>query len=64
MNPKGWINQWATVMREYTNIKFYKVNPVGDIGSDKVNRKIEQWNNIKNLEYISTQMVVDKFVNV
>ena len=64
MNPKGWINQWATVMREYTNVKFYKVNPVGDIGSDKVNRKIEQWNNIKNLEYISTQMVVDKFVNV
>jgi hypothetical protein len=58
MNPKGWINQWATVMREYPNVKFYKVNPQGQ---DNISKPIDEWQNIQNLKYIDFKKLDENF---
>jgi hypothetical protein len=57
----NWINQWKTLMIENPNVMFFKVNPEGDSGNTPVSSKIEVWNGIKNLKYISFQNTLDKF---
>jgi len=57
----NWINQWKHLMKEYPNIKYYKVNPDGVSGKDNVNRHIDEWAGIKNLSYISFKELSDKF---
>jgi len=57
----NWINQWKTLMTENPKIQFYKVNPDGDSGNTPVSSKIEVWNGVKNLKYISFQYTLDKF---
>ena len=46
----NWINQWKTLAEWYPDIKFIKINRKND-GSDKVNGPIEEWKELKNLEY-------------
>jgi len=60
----NWINQWKTLMLEYPKVKFYKVNPDGNSGTSPVSSSINEWNNIKNLEYITFQKTLDKFSKV
>jgi len=46
----NWINQWATLMDWYPDIKFIKVNRFND-GRDKVSSQISEWVHKKNLVY-------------
>ena len=47
----NWINQWKTLIREFPDIQFNKVNISND-GRDDVNRPIDEWSEYKNLVYI------------
>ena len=46
----NWINQWKTLMDWNPTIKFIKINRNND-GKDKVNGPIDEWKELKNLEY-------------
>ena len=57
----NWINQWKTLMTENPKIQFYKVNPDGNSGKTPVSSTISEWTGLKNLEYMSFEMTLDKF---
>jgi len=59
--PTNWITQWRTLMEEFPKVKFFKVNPDGDKGTDDVSRRIEQWNKRKNLEYLNFKQLNETF---
>ena len=55
----NWINQWATLFKEFKNTKFFKVNEVvedrknGIYVDDLVNRPVLEWEGkTPNLSYI------------
>lgn len=54
----NWIKQWRELMNEHPHIQFYKVNEKG-LGTDQVNRTIDEWEGIKNLKYILYQDMLD-----
>lgn len=56
-----WISQWKTLIEEYPQVTFYKVNPEGN---HKVNQPIIEWSGLKNLKYISIQTTLDNFVKI
>ena len=41
------------------DIKFYKVNEKGVEGGDNVNRTIQNWHGVKNLDYINYSTMLD-----
>ena len=56
----NWINQWKILMKEYPKVKFIKVNPEGNSGKTPVSSVIPEWADLKNLEYMSFEMTLDK----
>ena len=56
----NWINQWKILMTEYPKVKFIKVNPDGNSGKTPVSSTIPEWASLKNLEYMSFKMTLDK----
>lgn len=48
----NWLTQWKTLFEQNKNITFYKVNKHNE-GTDRVNTKMYEWNDIKNLKYIN-----------
>jgi hypothetical protein len=55
----NWITQWKQLFIENKNIDFYKVNTNMD-GQDRVNRRIFEWEDIKNIHYITYKNLLDK----
>lgn len=54
----NWIKQWRELMNEHPHIQFYKVNE-RPLGTDNVNKTINDWDGIKNLNYILHQEMLD-----
>ena len=55
----NWITQWKAMFVGYPDIKFYKVNEKGVEGGDNVNRTIQNWHGVKNLDYINYSTMLD-----
>jgi hypothetical protein len=55
----NWITQWKQLFEQNKNINFYKVNS-NLKGEDRVNTKIYEWNDIKNIHYITYENLLDK----
>lgn len=55
----NWITQWKQLFEQNKNINFYKVNTNLN-GEDRVNTKIFEWNDIKNIHYITYENLLDK----
>jgi hypothetical protein len=55
----NWIDQWKKLFSINPNINFYKVN-TNMKGEDRVNTKIYEWNEIKNIHYITYENLLDK----
>ena len=56
----NWKRQWKDLFQSFNSIKFYKVNRYND-GRDDVNRPIEEWKGVKNLEYIDYTEFAERF---
>ena len=56
----NWKTQWKTLFCEYPQVKFYKVNPQGQKGQDNVSKPVDEWRDVRNLEYIDFQTTLDK----
>jgi hypothetical protein len=54
----NWIRQWKSLFTSFNNIKFYKVNRYND-GRDAVNGPIEEWKDVKNIEYIDYDELIE-----
>ena len=55
----NWITQWKQLFNENKNINFYKVN--SDLkGEDRVNRRVYEWEEVKNIHYITYENLLDK----
>jgi hypothetical protein len=55
----NWITQWRQLFTQNPHINFYKVNS-NLKGEDRVNTKIYEWNDIKNIHYITYENLLDK----
>jgi hypothetical protein len=55
----NWITQWKQLFNENKHINFYKVN-TNMKGEDRVNRRIFEWEDIKNIHYITYENLLDK----
>ena len=51
--PVNWLDHHKLVFNKFPNIKYYKVNPKPITKNDRINRVIEEWKDIPNLEYIT-----------
>ena len=54
----NWIRQWKSLFTSFNNTKFYKVNRYND-GRDAVNGPIEEWKDVKNIEYIDYAELIE-----
>jgi hypothetical protein len=48
----NWITQWKSLFEQNPKVTFYKVNQHNK-GIDRVNTRVHEWNNIKNIKYIN-----------
>ena len=55
----NWVTQWKQLFTQNPNINFYKVNTTMK-GEDRVNTRIYEWNEIKNIHYITYENLLDK----
>ena len=55
----NWVTQWKQLFTQNPHINFYKVN-TNMKGEDRVNIKIHEWNEIKNIHYITYENLLDK----
>ena len=55
----NWVTQWKQLFTQSPHINFYKVN-TNMKGEDRVNTKIYEWNEIKNIHYITYENLLDK----
>jgi hypothetical protein len=55
----NWVTQWKQLFTQNPQISFYKVN-TNMKGEDRVNTKIYEWNEIKNIHYITYENLLDK----
>ena len=55
----NWITQWKQLFNENKNINFYKVNS-NLKGEDRVNRRLYEWEEVKNIHYITYENLLDK----
>ena len=55
----NWITQWKQLFNENKNINFYKVNS-NLKGEDRVNRRVYEWEEVKNIHYITYENLLDK----
>lgn len=55
----NWITQWKQLFNENKNINFYKVN-IDLKGEDRVNRRVYEWEEVKNIHYITFENLLDK----
>ena len=55
----NWVTQWKQLFTQNPNINFHKVNS-NMKGEDRVNTRIFEWQDIKNLNYITYDILLDK----
>jgi hypothetical protein len=55
----NWVTQWKQLFTQNPHINFYKIN-TNMKGEDRVNTKIYEWNEIKNIHYITYENLLDK----
>jgi hypothetical protein len=55
----NWVTQWKQLFTQNPHINFYKVNN-NMKGEDRVNTRIHEWNEIKNIHYITYENLLDK----
>ena len=55
----NWVTQWKQLFTQNPHINFYKVN-TNMKGEDRVNTRIQEWNEIKNIHYITYENLLDK----
>ena len=55
----NWVTQWKQLFTQNPHINFYKVNTNMKV-EDRVNTKIYEWNEIKNIHYITYENLLDK----
>ena len=55
----NWVTQWKQLFTQNPHINFYKVN-TNMKGEDRVNTRIHEWNEIKNIHYITYENLLDK----
>jgi hypothetical protein len=55
----NWVTQWKQLFTQNPHINFYKVN-TNMKGEDRVNTKIYEWNELKNIHYITYENLLDK----
>lgn len=56
----NWISQWANLINGYFKVKFFKVNRTQD-QSNKVDKKIKEFNVFNNFTYITYDELREKF---
>lgn len=61
VNPVNWLQQYKTNFVINSNIEFYKVNEK-PLGTDKVNSEIEEWYDCMNVQYITQEELINKFL--
>lgn len=61
VNPVNWLKQYAAVMLTNSNTDFYKVNEK-PLGSDNINKEIPEWNDLININYITQEELINKFL--
>ena len=57
----NWVTQWKQLFTQNPHINFYKVN-TNMKGEDRVNTRIQEWNEIKNIHYITYENLLDKYL--
>ena len=59
--PENWIQQHKLIFEKFPHIQYYKVNPKPiSNNNDKVNRVIEEWIGIPNLNYITQKEMYER----
>ena len=51
--PSTWILEHGATMNKFNDIKHFKVNKESLSADDSVNREIEEWKVLQNLEYLT-----------
>ena len=51
--PDNWILEHGATMDKFKDVKHFKVNKESLSGDDPVNREIEEWKVLQNLEYLT-----------
>lgn len=54
----NWITQWKQLFTQNPNINFHKVN-TNMKGEDRVNTRIHEWHGIKNINYITYEILLN-----
>jgi hypothetical protein len=54
----NWITQWKTLFGKFPKTTFYKVN-LHNKGTDRVNTRIHEWRDVKNIKYINFEILMD-----
>jgi hypothetical protein len=60
VNPVNWLQQYKSTFYTNSNTEFYKVNELPLGSDDKVNKRIEEWEDLLNINYITHQDLLDK----
>ena len=58
--PENWIEQHRMIFEKFPHIKYYKVNPKSISNYDRINRVIEEWKGIPNLNYITQKEMYER----
>ena len=58
--PENWIKQHQLVFEKFPHIQYYKVNPKSLKDFDRINRVIEEWEGIPNLNYITHEEMYER----
>ena len=61
VNPVNWLQQYKANFITYSNTEFYKVNEK-TLGTDKVNSEIDEWGDCINIDYITQEQLINKFL--
>jgi hypothetical protein len=58
--PVNWKTQWKTLFCEYPHVNFFKVNPQGKKGQDNISKPVDEWRDVRNLQYLDFKTTLDK----
>jgi len=62
VNPVNWLQQYKATFYTNSNTEFYKVNELPLGSDDKVNKRIEEWEDLLNINYITQEELINRFI--
>ena len=60
--PQNWLNQYHSTFLLNSDTDFYKVNEKSHTKGDLVNRKIDEWDDLMNIHYITQEELINRFL--